>query len=220
MPRLFIGSRELDFFNDISRELMKDVIGQKVYYYPLDYARTLVHDVYQEAPEKVFDHPIEIAALVQWNRSELQTGMHGHDSMRQLEVYLHVRDLLHRKINAKLGDFISYGDAFYEIAGIKGADTVFGQIEYSMGVMLTCIQARQDQFLAKILGPTWEGYDDADAVQTVFHQQRGVPANEEGPTGDIRDMRESGVLDEPLDGTMEVSPRGGTRHGDSSFYDE
>lgn len=218
MARLFVGQRELDFFNDISREIMKDVIGQKVFYYPIDYARTLVHDLYQEAPQKVFDHPIEIAALVKWNQSELQTGIAGHDAIRKLEVYLHTRDLIYRKINVAMGDFISYGDSFYEVTGLVGADTVFGQIEYQMGVMLSCVQARQDQFMARILGPTWEGYEDGS--QTTFHQQRGLPTNEEGETGDTRDLVRKGVLETPLEGTREVSPDGGSRTDDSSFYDE
>ena len=220
MPKLFVGTRELDFFNDISREIMKDVIGQKVFYYPIDYARTLVHDLYQEAPQKVFDHPIEIAALVKWNQSELNTGIAGHDSIRQLDVHLHVRDLIYRKINIAMGDFISYGESFYEVVGIVGADTVFGQVEYEMGVKLSCIQSREDQFMARILGPTWEGFADDDATQTTFHQQRGFPTNEEGDTGDTRDMIRKGVLEEPLEGTREVSTKGGSRNDDSSFYDE
>jgi len=220
MSRLFIGTREIDFFNDISREVMKDIVGQKIYYYSIDYARTLVNDLYQEAPQKVFHHPIEMNALVQWNQSEQNTGGAGHDAIRKLEIFLHTRDLIYKRINVVLGDFISYGEAFYEIVEIRGADTVAGQIEYQMGTKLSVRQARKDQFLTKVLGPTWEGYGDPDSVQKTFHQQRGLAVNEEGETGDVRDLRKKGVLDEPLAGTMEVSTRGGTSSDDSAFYDE
>jgi len=220
MARLFVGSREIDFFNDIAREVMKDVVGQDIYYYSIDYARTLVHDVYQEAPQKIFDHPIVLSARVQWNESELNTGHHGHDAIRQLEIHLHQRDLIRTRINIKLGDFVSYGDTFYEVVGVTSPDTIAGQIEYRMGLKLACIQARQDQFLANILGPTWEGNSDPTAVKKVFHQQRGFATNEEGPTGDIRDMIDKGVMDASIGGTMEVSPKGGRDSNDSSFYDE
>jgi len=33
MARLFVTSREIDFFNDLAKELDKDVTGQRVYYY-------------------------------------------------------------------------------------------------------------------------------------------------------------------------------------------
>ena len=35
MARLFITPRELNFISDITKEIIKDVVGQKVYYYPI-----------------------------------------------------------------------------------------------------------------------------------------------------------------------------------------
>jgi hypothetical protein len=82
------------------------------------------------------------------------------------------------------------------------------------------VQARKDEFLAKILGPTWEGYSDPDAVKKNWYQQRGFAHNKEGPTGDVRDLVRKGVLDQPLGGPREVSERGSEIDGDSSFYDD
>jgi hypothetical protein len=66
LARLFITSREIDFISDINKELVKDIQGQKIYYYVVREDLTNVHDVYEEAPEKVFDPPIEIDARVSW----------------------------------------------------------------------------------------------------------------------------------------------------------
>ena len=60
MARLFITPREINFINDLSKEVIKDVIGQKIYYYQISNIKSNVHDVYQESPEKIFDNPIEI----------------------------------------------------------------------------------------------------------------------------------------------------------------
>ena len=35
MGRLFISPREINFINDVAKELVKDVIGQKIYYFPV-----------------------------------------------------------------------------------------------------------------------------------------------------------------------------------------
>lgn len=220
MPRLFVGPRELDFFNDIGREIIKDISGQKVYYYPISYAKTMVDDLYQESPEKVFDHPIEIACRVSWNPAEVTTNQFGHDEIRQIEVFIHVRDVIERKINIQTGDYLAFGDLFYEVTSAIFNDIVFGQSEYRMGYKLSCVQARQDEFMAKLLGPTWEGFSDPDAVQKNFYQQRGFEHNKEGPTGDTRDLVKKGVLDQPLGGPREVSTRGSDIAHDSSFYDE
>ena len=77
-----------------------------------------------------------------------------------------------------------------------------------------------DIFISKIFGPTSEAYSDENAVQDTFVQQRGFDKNRLGETGDIRQLRENGVLDKPISGPKEVSPKGDPRNVGSSFYDE
>ena len=55
MSRLFITSRELDLISDLNKEIVKDVIGQKIYYYHIREDVSNVHDVYEEAPEKMVE---------------------------------------------------------------------------------------------------------------------------------------------------------------------
>jgi hypothetical protein len=74
--------------------------------------------------------------------------------------------------------------------------------------------------LSKIFGPTSEAYTDSDAVQDTFVQQRGYEHNNKGETGDVRELRKRGVLDDPISGPKEVSSRGDSTGVGSSFYDE
>ena len=221
MSRLFVTPRELDFFNDISREVIKDIMGQKIYYYSISYHKTLVHDVYQEAPEKIFEQAIEIPAMVKWYPTDPVTNEFGLDEAYKIEVFLHIRDLINKKINVSEGDFFSYGSNFFEVATSIVNDNVYGEIEYSMGQRIFGIPARMNNFVTKILGPTWEGFTgDINAVQETFIQQRGFEENAEGPTGDQRDLIKKGALDEPITGPKEVSPKGSDLKSDSSFYDD
>ena len=64
MARLFITPREMNFISDITKEVIKDVNGQKIMYFPISELKTKAHDVYNEALEKVFDNPVSIDALV------------------------------------------------------------------------------------------------------------------------------------------------------------
>ena len=43
MARLFITPRELNFINDIAKEVIKDVIGQKVYLFQISEIKSKVH---------------------------------------------------------------------------------------------------------------------------------------------------------------------------------
>tara|TARA_Y100000310_G_scaffold247740_1_gene253425 strand:+ start:1227 stop:1895 length:669 start_codon:yes stop_codon:yes gene_type:complete len=221
MARLFITPRELDFISNINKEVIKDVIGQKVYYYKVRKDVTNVHDVYEESPEKIFDPPIEICALVQWNPTEISTNNFGGDEIQQIEVYLQYRDVLDKQISVEEGDYLSYGATFFEIITSKIDNTIFGQIEYSTGYVLECKQARIGQIDKIPHGPTDEAYSDPDATQKVFVQQRGFAENRLGPTGDTRALIDQGKLDlPPSPAPAEVSPRGDDGGISSSFYDE
>ena len=82
MARLFITPRELDFISDITKEVIKDVAGQKVFYYRIREDLSNTHDIYSEAIEKVFDPPIEVDALVEWNETSVTTNNFGIDVVK------------------------------------------------------------------------------------------------------------------------------------------
>ena len=118
MSRLFVTSRELDFISDITKELTKDVIGQKIFYYVVREDLTNVHDVYEEAPEKIFNPPIELDALVDWQPEEVRTNRFGSEEVAKIDIYIHARDLLDKDVVVRQGDFFSYGDLFFEITSL------------------------------------------------------------------------------------------------------
>ena len=60
MARLFVTPREIDYISDLTKEITKDVRGQKIFYYRIREDLTDVHDVYEESPDKIFDAPVEI----------------------------------------------------------------------------------------------------------------------------------------------------------------
>ena len=53
MARLFITPREMDFISDLTKEVTKDVIGQTIFYYKVREDVSEVHEIYEEAIEKV-----------------------------------------------------------------------------------------------------------------------------------------------------------------------
>lgn len=220
MGRLFITPREINFINDIGKELIKDVVGQKIYYFPISEIKSNIHDVYEESADKIFENPIELDCLVKYEPDEVRTNRFGSETYYSIEAYVQSRDLLDKGVELMEGDFFSYGTTFFEVIKAPASDTIFGQIEYKRFVTITGKQARKGVFLSKIFGPTEEKYTDEDAVQETFVQQRGYKHNEEGETGDVRDLRKNGVLTEPISGPKKVSAQGDATGVGSSFYDE
>ena len=215
MPRLFLGQKEADFFSDLTKEIIKDVAGQKIFYYTVREDLSDVHDVYEEAMHKIFNPPILIECLVDWQPSEVKTTKFGHEQIKVITAYLHHRDLIDRDIEVRQGDFISYGEFFFEITSYIYDKLVYGQVERVSSIKLTAKQTSTEQIYKKALGPTSEGYIEDNAVQTTFEQQRGTPDH------DVRQLQKDGVLDKPISGPKKVSPDGSVKSVNgvgTSFY--
>jgi hypothetical protein len=219
MARLFVTPREIDYISDLTKEITKDVRGQKIFYYRIREDLTNVHDVYEESPNKVFDKPVEIEAMVEWAPESVRTNRFGSEENHTITAYLHARDLADRNISVREGDFFSYGSTFFEITSVIGDKQVYGQVEHLVGFKLSGKQARKGLFDVKPLGPTAENSSEPDAVQEEFVQQRGLKENSQGETGDRRELIEDGKLDPP-EAAAEVSKKGDPDNVSSSFYDE
>ncbi len=172
MARLFITPREIDLISDLNKEISKDIIGQVIYYYRVREDVTEIHDVYEEATNKIFDAPIEIDARVDWQKSEKSTDRFGQHSVSNITVYLHYRDIIDRGIEVREGDFFSYGDNFFEIITVNNDSLIYGQIEHVNGFILAGKTARKGQLDVKPIGPTEEIYTDPDAVQGSYTTTR------------------------------------------------
>lgn len=208
MSRLFITPREVDFISDTTKEFVKDVVGQVIFYFSVSETKSRVHDVYLESPEKVFENPLQLDALVEFMPKEVVTNEFGTEEFYNTKVWVHVRDLLDKGVQLAEGDFFSYGDTFFEIHRYTPESTVYGEVEHLVGYIIEAKQARETQFITRVFGPTAERFNDADAQQETFVQQRGFPNNRLGPTADVRDLVKKGVIDLPITGPDEVSPRG------------
>lgn len=217
MSRLFIGQREQNLISDITKELFRDVVGQKVYYYAISETKTRNHEIYNESPDKVWDAPIELPALVGSPERTVKTDIFGPEHLAKIEIFLHYRDLVDIGVNVTIGDFVRWGDTMYEIANIANLRNIYGHAEQTDGLKLECVQARKGQIDPPQVGPSDIAFSDPDAVQKEFEQTRGNKEINGQPTGDKRDLQENGVLEKPVTGPnriVEDGPKGSDFYGD------
>lgn len=209
----------MNLISDLTKEVIKDVNGQKVYYFPISELKTKAHEVYNEAAQKIYDNPIEVEALVSSPETTIKIDGFGIDKTFKIEVYIQWRDLVDKNINVCIGDYFSHGDNFYEIAEFTLMRNIYGQVEHYDGMKVIGIKAREGQFKAKFFGPTNIAYTEDDAAQKDFVQQRGFEENANGPTNDKRELIDRGVIDSPLTGPKQVNDKGGSPSG-NAFYGE
>ena len=194
MSRLFVTNREVDFVGDITKELLKDVVGQSIIYYPISEEKTRMNTLYNESSQKIFDTPIEIRALVEYKgETEVTTTKFGIDSIYEMTVFFHKKDLVDRNITVREGDVVQYGERFYEITKLTKPKDIFGQNENIHGIHAECRITREGQFNTAIV-----------TQPSTFSQHRGKFGSE--GAHDRRELQEDGVIDSVLTGSINTSP--------------
>lgn len=147
-PPLFIGQSERNLVKQVNDELIESVIGQTIFYYPIDIERTNFHDLYGEAVTKTFMPPIRVYALVEFDgiTTKYNTNI-GLDKDSSVTIHFHKRRLTEdQDMFVREGDFIVYGDVFYEIVTLAEPKQMFGQIDHRMEISAKCIRAREGLF--------------------------------------------------------------------------
>ena len=148
-PPLFMGEKERDLVKQVNDELIERVIGQQVAYYPIDLEHTKFHPLYGEAIAKTFLPPIRVYALVEFEGLETQATNVGLDKMTTIIVHFHKRRLTEdQNLYVREGDFVLYGDSYYEIVTLNEPREIFGQAEKRIEVSAKCVRAREGLFNA------------------------------------------------------------------------
>lgn len=220
MARLFITQREQSLISDWTKEVTKDVIGQRIFYYPISERKSAKGDLYDESSKKAFENPIEIDARVGNPTNAIEQTEFGPETTTTLEAYVHYRDAIDKGFEIVVGDFFTYGKNTYEISSAVLLRTIYGQVEYSDGWKISGVKARKSTLKVAIKGPTdiKDESVDPEAVQKTFVQQRGMPTNTNGETNDKREMIENGNFSQPIEGQRSVKESG--KPAGNSFYGE
>ena len=147
-PPLFFGKKERDLVKQVNDELIEKVIGQQILYYPIDMETTDFHDMYGEAIEKTYLPPVWVFALVEFTElaTEYLAGA-GIDKSWEINVHFHKRRLEDdQDLYVREGDFVLYGDYYYEIVKLSEDTKLFGQVHHGFEISARCRRARKGLF--------------------------------------------------------------------------
>lgn len=149
-PPMFFGEKERNFVKQVNDEIIERIIGQQIMYYPIDVERSQFHPVYGECMNKTFMPPVNVKVLVEWEGSDTTTDEFGVDRVSKVTVHFHKRRLEEdQDLYVTVGDFIAYGDRFYEIVELAVPRELFGQYHARFEVTAKCVRAREGTFNAE-----------------------------------------------------------------------
>lgn len=144
--RLFIGDQEINFFNWIGKELIQEIVGQKIIYFAVSQEATRSDALYGEAIQKTTYEPVEINALVIYNEPEQTVDNFSFDTIYRIQIAFALNELSERDIEPRVGDFVQYGESFYEVLELTKPNLIYGQVDHKQTVRAVCRIARAGQF--------------------------------------------------------------------------
>ena len=149
-PPMFFGKKERDLVKQVNDELSDRVKGQAIAYYPISLEDSEFNSTYGEAINKITLPPVRVYAYVIVDNEQTNEKF-GYEYINSLTVNFNRRRLLEdQDLYVRTGDFIQYGELFYEIVRTYN-DTrfYFGQVEHKFQVSAECVRARRGIFKVK-----------------------------------------------------------------------
>jgi len=188
-PPLFTGQKEKDFVKQVNDELIERVIGQQIAYFSIDIDRSDFHPIYGEAIDKTFLPPIRVYALVKWEgQTNLFSEGIGIDKATSIEIHFHKRRLTEdQDLYVREGDFVLYGDRYYEIVSTSEPKQLFGQAESKFEVVAKCVRARDSMFAPKFTAGTTATRKEYTTSATPSYAGNGVVRPVGGGGGGVSD---------------------------------
>jgi len=149
-PPMFLGEKERNLVKQVNDELIERVIGQQVLYYPISLEHTNFHPLYGEAIHKTFLPPVRVYALIVWQGFSTATTAMGIDRRPSIVVHFHKRRLTEdQDLFVREGDFVLYGQSYYEITTLNEPRQIFGQVDHKIEIEAKCVKSREGLFDAR-----------------------------------------------------------------------
>ena len=147
-PPMFAGKKERDLVKQINDEIIERVAGQQLLYFAIDMDYTNFHALYGEAIEKSFLPPIRVYARVDYEGIQTKYSENiGLDKEASITVHFHKKRLTaDQNLFVREGDFVKYGDIYYEIVTLSEPMQLFGQVEHKHEIVAKCVRARDTLF--------------------------------------------------------------------------
>lgn len=148
-PQVFLGEKEKNLVKQQTDEIIERVIGQQIVYFPISIQHSNFN-LYGESIEKTFLPPIHVYALVEWEGLITETSNFGIDRRNSITVRFHKRRLTEdQDLFIRVGDFLQYGDIFYEIVSLDEPQQLFGKPDNRYEITAKCVRARDGKFNAE-----------------------------------------------------------------------
>jgi hypothetical protein len=138
---LYGENRDISLFRHVNRELLNNIIEQKVGYYKINLDKT-TNNIYGEATTKTYNDPVLINCLIERGDTESTTDDFGMDIVRNITCRFLRDDLAGIDLSTELGpdgvgfthnivpeigDVILWNNDYYEVNNVNENQLIVGK---------------------------------------------------------------------------------------------
>jgi hypothetical protein len=140
MPR-FNSVRDNRFFQQISTELVNDVIETLVTLFKIDSAQTS-YNLYGESLDKQYYKGLQAYCVIERQDTETNYEGFGPDTSRTSNFRFNRHTLIEADFYPEVGDIINLDGSYYEVSNVREDQWVGGQSESKFSVICEAFVTR------------------------------------------------------------------------------
>jgi hypothetical protein len=123
---IFGGSRDVDTFKIMSKELINDIVTQQIGYYKIVLNDTPAN-IYGESLTKNYIGPVLLNCLIERGDFEDAIDDFGPDRSRGVEFRFLKDTLVDANVVSEIGDIIMYNELYYQVSNVNSNQLIFGK---------------------------------------------------------------------------------------------
>jgi len=143
MPR-FIQSRDYNFFQNISRELVDDVVQTQVYLFKFIPYESKTN-LYGESLDKSYYQGISLFCMVEYGDESQQYDGFGQDTVQEVIFKFNQDTCIKKDVMPEIGDIIQFAEGYYEITNTNQTQLVGMQANNNFTVECITYLTRRSQ---------------------------------------------------------------------------
>ncbi len=138
----FTLSRDIKFFEGISRELVDVVIETAVVLYKLVIEDSKTN-LYGESLNKTYYQGVETTAVIERERATSEYEGFGADKSQNVEFRFNRFTLKDTGFYPEIGDIIFHNDGYFEIDNVREDQMVGGQVDNKFSIICSTFMTRR-----------------------------------------------------------------------------